>query len=108
MAGAAKWVKHKAAVGQVSASVSLLEKRHAVAAFDECQCECRQCAHVAVKGRSNDAEVGHARLLERIGEEGAVFPGLELTGASYRGTGIPDCLCDGERAAQALWKTLTE
>ena len=49
-------------------------------------------------------EVGHARLLSRIDVECAAFPGLELTGASYRGTGIPDCIRDGERAAQGLWE----
>jgi len=45
-------------------------------------------------------EVGHldrvAAILERLP------PGLKLTGASYRGIGLPDCIADARRAAREL------
>ena len=50
--------------------------------------------------------VGHARLLKRIAFEEADLPGLYLTGSSYRGTGIPDCVRDAEAQAQRAWRSL--
>jgi oxygen-dependent protoporphyrinogen oxidase len=48
---------------------------------------------------------GHrARILE-IERRTAAHPGLELTGAWYRGVGVIDCLRDGRRAAEAILRT---
>ena len=46
--------------------------------------------------------VGHLHRLRAIERELAGFPGLALAGASYRGSGIPDCVSQGQRAAQAI------
>jgi oxygen-dependent protoporphyrinogen oxidase len=35
-------------------------------------------------------------------------PGLLLAGAAYRGVGIPDCIREGEDAAQAAVRYLEE
>ncbi len=40
-------------------------------------------------------EVGHHRWLRAIDQRLASIHGLFLTGSSYRGTGIPDCVADG-------------
>lgn len=50
--------------------------------------------------------VGHKILLDRIETAQAELPGLVLTGSSYRGTGIPDCVNDARLRARVLWKTL--
>lgn len=44
--------------------------------------------------------VGHLDLIKEI--EGATgrHPGLELAGAGYRGSGLPDCITQGEEAAR--------
>ena len=44
--------------------------------------------------------LGHPERLTRIAQRLAVHPGLFLAGAAYRGVGIPDCISDGERAAE--------
>lgn len=47
--------------------------------------------------------VGHlerVREIERLQES---TPGLWLCGNAYRGVGIPDCIHDGEQAAEAAW-----
>ena len=44
--------------------------------------------------------LGHSERLTRIAQRLAVHPGLFLAGAAYRGVGIPDCILDGERAAE--------
>ena len=51
--------------------------------------------------------LGHVDLIGRI--EGAMsrFGGLALTGAAYRGVGIPDCIRDATTAATALMEYLT-
>jgi oxygen-dependent protoporphyrinogen oxidase len=46
--------------------------------------------------------VGHRDLLRRIERAAAALPGLVLTGSSYRGSGIPDCVRDAERCAEGL------
>lgn len=46
--------------------------------------------------------LGHLGRLSRIDELLKKWPRLYLCGASYRGVGIPDCIADGERAADRL------
>lgn len=48
-------------------------------------------------------DVGHVTRVNSIDEQLRAFPGILLAGAAYRGSGIPDCIKDGTRAAtQAL------
>jgi oxygen-dependent protoporphyrinogen oxidase len=47
--------------------------------------------------------VGHLRLVERIEQQAARYPGLALAGNAYRGVGIADCVRSGEAAADALF-----
>jgi oxygen-dependent protoporphyrinogen oxidase len=44
-------------------------------------------------------EVGHQALLEGIEARLRAFPGLFLTGNSYRGVSVNDCLTEGKRTA---------
>ncbi len=44
-------------------------------------------------------EVGHLERMRAVEREIASCPGLFLTGAGVRSTGIPDCVADGTRAA---------
>jgi oxygen-dependent protoporphyrinogen oxidase len=50
-------------------------------------------------------EVGHFERVAEIERHAAGVPGLFLTGAGLRVTGIPDCVTDGTRnaAAAADW-----
>ncbi len=48
---------------------------------------------------------GHQRWLTAVGA--ATPPGLFLTGASYRGIGVPACIADAERVASAVATFLT-
>jgi oxygen-dependent protoporphyrinogen oxidase len=45
--------------------------------------------------------VGHPTRRAQIERRLASIPGLYLAGAAYRGVGIPDCVRDGEKAADA-------
>lgn len=45
--------------------------------------------------------VGHLDRIARIEARVAAHPGLQLAGAAYRGVGIPQCIADGQRAADA-------
>ena len=47
-------------------------------------------------------EVGHGDLLARIEQAIAAVPGLFLTGAGLRGTGLPDTVGDAQRTASAV------
>lgn len=47
-------------------------------------------------------EVGHQDRLSALERRLASWPGLTLTGAGLRGTGIPDTITDARRAAAAL------
>lgn len=51
--------------------------------------------------------LGHLERVEQV--EGALsrYGGLVLTGAAYRGVGIPDCIRDGALAAERVVKHLT-
>ena len=46
--------------------------------------------------------VGHLERLAAIDERLARWPGLFLTGAGYRGVGIPDCIRDGLDTAECV------
>ncbi|HUG55514.1 MAG TPA: hypothetical protein VMJ92_00420, partial [Candidatus Limnocylindrales bacterium] len=46
--------------------------------------------------------VGHLERLARIEAALRPFPGLVLAGAAYRGTGLPDCVAQGQAAAETL------
>jgi protoporphyrinogen/coproporphyrinogen III oxidase len=45
--------------------------------------------------------VGHMDRLAQLEQRLAALPGLFLTGSGLRGTGIPDTVADGTRAAEA-------
>jgi oxygen-dependent protoporphyrinogen oxidase len=51
--------------------------------------------------------VGHLDLVRQIESAAARHPGLALTGSAYRGVGIPDVIADAERAAEAIFATLS-
>jgi protoporphyrinogen/coproporphyrinogen III oxidase len=46
--------------------------------------------------------LGHRQRIERIAAKLADHPGLHLTGASYRGVGIPDCIASGWAVADNI------
>ena len=46
-------------------------------------------------------EVGHADRLAAIDSRLGELPGFELAGNGLRGVGIPDCIADGRRTAEA-------
>jgi protoporphyrinogen/coproporphyrinogen III oxidase len=46
--------------------------------------------------------VGHLELIKEIEGATARHPGLELAGAGYRGSGLPDCITQGEAAARRV------
>jgi oxygen-dependent protoporphyrinogen oxidase len=46
-------------------------------------------------------EVGHFQKVARIERALEAVPGLFLTGAGLRGTGVPDCISDAQRAASS-------
>ena len=50
--------------------------------------------------------VGHMALVSEILERVRSLPGFHLAGAAYHGVGIPDCVHDGEQAAEAAWSYL--
>lgn len=47
-------------------------------------------------------KVGHAATMDRIEQALGAHPGIELAGADYRGTGIPDCVRQGTEAARRI------
>jgi oxygen-dependent protoporphyrinogen oxidase len=50
--------------------------------------------------------LGHLELVGRVEAALSRFPGLALTGAAYRGVGIPDCINDGTAAATVVMEYL--
>ncbi|MDE3192556.1 MAG: protoporphyrinogen oxidase [Chloroflexota bacterium] len=46
--------------------------------------------------------VGHLERLACIAAALAPLPGIALAGAAYRGTGVPDCIAQGQAAAQEI------
>lgn len=51
--------------------------------------------------------LGHVELVDRIEQQTAELPGLELAGNAYRGVGIPDSISSGRRAAEQLLAAVT-
>ena len=47
-------------------------------------------------------DVGHGERVEEIDALARSIPGLHLAGSAYRGIGVPDCIHDGMRTAEAL------
>jgi oxygen-dependent protoporphyrinogen oxidase len=47
-------------------------------------------------------DLGHAQRVDEIYQTLSALPGLHLAGAAYRGSGIPDCIQSGIRAALAV------
>ena len=52
-------------------------------------------------------EVGHLDKLAAIDTRVARLPGLHVTGAGFRGVGIPDCVANGRAAATAAAQAMT-
>ena len=53
------------------------------------------------RNRSPQYEVGHLERLASIDHELQHTPGLFITGTSFRGIGIPDCIAEGRATARA-------
>ncbi|HEX5645866.1 MAG TPA: protoporphyrinogen oxidase [Nitrospira sp.] len=51
--------------------------------------------------------LGHLNRLEQLDAALSRYPGLALTGAGYRGVGIPDCIRDGALAADSIVRYLS-
>ncbi|HUG14665.1 MAG TPA: protoporphyrinogen oxidase [Thermomicrobiales bacterium] len=51
--------------------------------------------------------LGHQERLARIDERIERLPGVALTGAAYRGIGIPDCIRDAQEQSERLFSRLT-
>jgi oxygen-dependent protoporphyrinogen oxidase len=51
--------------------------------------------------------VGHLRMLEELEASLERHPGIELAGAGYRGSGIPDCVRQGKEAAGRVLDLVT-
>lgn len=51
--------------------------------------------------------IGHLGRLEQLDAVVSRYPGLILTGAAYRGVGIPDCIRDGALAAEQVIRSLS-
>ncbi|HMP71868.1 MAG TPA: protoporphyrinogen oxidase [Kiritimatiellia bacterium] len=47
-------------------------------------------------------DVGHLLRVSRMEQQADSLPGIFLAGSAYRGIGMPDCIRDGQRAAQRL------
>jgi len=52
-------------------------------------------------------QVGHGERVSALEKRLRAVPGLFVTGAGLRGTGIPDCVADGYRTADAALQYLT-
>jgi oxygen-dependent protoporphyrinogen oxidase len=52
-------------------------------------------------GGTPQLEVGHLARMSAVEQEVASVPGLHLTGAGIRSTGIPDSVGDGTRAGES-------
>jgi oxygen-dependent protoporphyrinogen oxidase len=52
-------------------------------------------------------EPGHLDRVARIEDHLARLPGLELAGAAYRGIGVPQCITQGQAAAERILAAIT-
>ena len=50
--------------------------------------------------------VNHSEKIDSVMEDLKSFPGLFLAGSAYRGIGIPDCIQNGNQAAEATLEFL--
>lgn len=53
-------------------------------------------------------DVGHLQRMERIQAGINAVPGLVLAGAAYRGLGVPDCIREGQQAADQVLAFLVQ
>ena len=53
-------------------------------------------------------DVEHLTLVRQIFEQCQELPGLYLTGSAYEGVGIPDCIRQGQQAAEKVRGFLSE
>jgi oxygen-dependent protoporphyrinogen oxidase len=53
-------------------------------------------------------EPGHLDRVARIEDQLARLPGLELAGAAYRGIGVPQCITQGQAAAERILAAITD
>jgi oxygen-dependent protoporphyrinogen oxidase len=51
--------------------------------------------------------IGHLERLKQIEAAVSRYGGVALTGAAYRGVGIPDCIRDGTQAAERVIRHLS-
>jgi oxygen-dependent protoporphyrinogen oxidase len=47
-------------------------------------------------------DVGHEKRIAAIEQSIARLPGIQLAGNAYHGSGIPDCIVSGQKAAQSI------
>jgi oxygen-dependent protoporphyrinogen oxidase len=52
--------------------------------------------------------LGHMELVERIEQQARTHPNLALCGNAYRGVGIPNCIHQGELAAEVISTMLND
>jgi oxygen-dependent protoporphyrinogen oxidase len=52
--------------------------------------------------------LGHLDRLNKLEAAVSRYPGLVLTGAAYRGVGIPDCIRDGAITASRILRDLSD
>lgn len=52
--------------------------------------------------------IGHEARMQRIRERLALLPGIEICGGAYYGLGIPDCVYQGQLAAERLANWLAQ
>lgn len=54
------------------------------------------------RGAMPQYHLGHQQLVAEIDEQVATLAGLELANNALRGVGVPQCVAEGERAAEAI------
>jgi oxygen-dependent protoporphyrinogen oxidase len=59
-------------------------------------------------GANPQYDVGHLERVDQMEAMAADLPGLYLTGSAYRGVGLPDCIQQGENAADAVITKVSE
>jgi oxygen-dependent protoporphyrinogen oxidase len=59
-------------------------------------------------GGNPQYDVGHLARVEQLEAMAADLPGLYLTGSAYRGVGLPDCIQQGQRTAEAVLEAIAK